>query len=57
MIKKEFLEKIHNIDLDSLQMQKQALIDTRELENDQKYIDIYSGIIHLLDCITDYLED
>ena len=42
------------VDLDLLDEQKGYLIDTRELEDEQEYIDAYTGIIHLMDNIGDY---
>lgn len=45
-----------DIDLPALIDQKAKLIDSRELEEDQKYIDAFSGIIHLLDSIQDQLQ-
>ena len=42
------------VDLYTLEEQKGYLIDTRELEDEQEYIDAYTGIIHLMDVIGDH---
>ena len=44
------------VDIDMLKQQAGKLADTQNLESNKEYVEAYSGILNLIDAITDYAE-